>query len=59
MRNSLVVCPTNLDGFVFFLTSGDVALLRLYNPSELMGQTTSTDLLEIWQPLSTIEAFIL
>ncbi|MEO1559890.1 MAG: hypothetical protein AAFS12_09735 [Cyanobacteria bacterium J06632_19] len=33
-----MVCPTSFDGFVFFLTSGDVAVLRLYNRSELMGQ---------------------
>ncbi len=26
----VVVCPIILDGFVFFQTSGDVALLRLY-----------------------------
>lgn len=28
----LVFCPTSFDGFVFFQTSGDVAVLRLYNP---------------------------
>ena len=37
----LVVDCINSDGYVFFQTSGDVAVLRLYNPSELMKRTTS------------------
>ncbi|MEO1762613.1 MAG: hypothetical protein AAFR83_11720, partial [Cyanobacteria bacterium J06629_18] len=37
---SIVVDSINSDCFVFDLTLGDVALLRLYKPSELMKCTT-------------------
>ena len=38
----LVVDCINSDWFVFFITSGDVAVLRLYNPSEQMKRNTSS-----------------
>ena len=38
----LVVDCINSDWFVFFVASGDVALLRLYIPPKLMKSTSST-----------------